>query len=64
LVVPRGHTLSRHRKFSFKLALQHDFVGLGAGSTLQEFVNQQTQRVERHLNVRVRLSSSTCLAAC
>jgi molybdate transport repressor ModE-like protein len=57
LVVPRGHVLSGRRKISFSLALQHDFVGLGAGSALQEYVNQQAQRAAQRLKVRVRLSS-------
>jgi len=57
LVVPRGHALSRLRKISFSLALQHDFVGLGTGSALQEYVNQQAKRASRRLKVRVRLSS-------
>jgi molybdate transport repressor ModE-like protein len=57
LVVPRGHALGRQRKISFSLALEHDFVGLGAGSALQEYVNQQAQRAARRLKVRVRLSS-------
>ncbi len=57
LSVPRGHVLSRRRKVSFSLALQHDFVGLGAGSALQEFVNQQAQRAAERLRLRVRLSS-------
>jgi molybdate transport repressor ModE-like protein len=57
LVVPRGHTLGRHRKVSFGLALEHDFVGLGAGSALQDYVNQQAQRAARRLKVRVRLAS-------
>jgi len=57
LVVPRGHVLSRQRKVSFSLALEHDFVGLGAGSALQEYVNQQAQRTGQRLKVRVRLSS-------
>ena len=57
LVVPRGHVLGRQRKISFNLALQHDFVGLGAGSALQEYVNQQAQRAAQRLKVRVRVSS-------
>jgi molybdate transport repressor ModE-like protein len=57
LAVPRGHVLSRRRKVSFSLALQHDFVGLGAGSALQEYVNQQAQRAAQRLKMRVRLSS-------
>jgi len=57
LVVPRGHVLSRRRQVSFSLALEHDFVGLGAGSALQEYVNQQAQRTGQRLKVRLRLSS-------
>jgi DNA-binding transcriptional LysR family regulator len=57
LVVPRNHALSGRRKISFSLALQYDFVGLGAGSALQDYVNQQAQRAAQRLKVRVRLSS-------
>jgi molybdate transport repressor ModE-like protein len=57
LAVPRGHVLSRRRKVSFSLALQYDFVGLGAESALQAYVNQQAQRAAERLRVRVRLSS-------
>jgi molybdate transport repressor ModE-like protein len=57
LVVPRGHALSRRRAVSFNLALEHDFVGLGVGSALQEYVKQQAQRAARRLKVRVRLGS-------
>jgi DNA-binding transcriptional LysR family regulator len=56
-LLTRGHVLSRRRKVSFSLALQHDFVGLGAGSALQAYVNQQAQRAAGRLRVRVRLSS-------
>jgi DNA-binding transcriptional LysR family regulator len=55
--VPRRHPLARHRRVSFGEALQHDFVGLGADSALQDYVNQQALRAGLRLRVRLRLSS-------
>lgn len=57
LAVPRAHPLSRFRKISFNLALEHDFVGLRANSALQTYVDQQAQRAGRRLKVRVRLGN-------
>jgi molybdate transport repressor ModE-like protein len=57
LAVPRTHPLARSRKIGFSLALEHDFVGLGANSVLQAFVQHQAQRAGRRMKVRVRLSS-------
>lgn len=57
LVVPRRHPLAGKRKVAFAETLSHDYVGLGAGSALQEFVGQQAERAGQRLRVRVRLSS-------
>ena len=57
LAVPRRHALARHRKVSFMQALQYDFVGLGADSALQAYVNQQALRAGLRLRVRLRLGS-------
>jgi hypothetical protein len=42
---------------AFAETLDHDYVGLGAASALQDFVSQQAERVGRQLKIRVRLSS-------
>jgi DNA-binding transcriptional LysR family regulator len=57
LVVPKTHALARHRKIGFALALEHDFVGLGADHPLQALVEQYAQRAGRVMRVRVHLSS-------
>jgi molybdate transport repressor ModE-like protein len=57
LIVPSKHPLARHREVSFRQALQHDFVGLGADSALQDYVNQQALRAGLRLRVRLRLGS-------
>jgi molybdate transport repressor ModE-like protein len=57
LIVPRKHPLARHRRVSFGEALQHDFVGLGTDSALQDYVNQQALRAGLRLRVRLRLGS-------
>jgi DNA-binding transcriptional LysR family regulator len=57
LIMPKRHPLARKRKVAFAETLDHDYVGLGSASPLQDFVNQQAERVGRQLKVRVRLSS-------
>ena len=57
LVMPKRHPLAGERRVAFTATLDHDYVGLGAGSALQEFVGQQAERAGRRLKVRVRLSS-------
>lgn len=57
VVMPRGHALAGRRKLAFADTLDHEYVGLGAASALQDFVNQQALRAGRRLKVRVRLSS-------
>lgn len=57
VVLPRRHPLAAKRKVAFAETLDHDYVGLGTGSSLQEFVGQQAERAGQRLRVRVRLSS-------
>lgn len=57
LVMPKRHPLAGNRKVPFVETLNHDFVGLGAASALQEFVGQQAERAGQRMRVRVRLSS-------
>ena len=56
-IMPRRHPLAGKRKLAFAETLDHDYVGLGAASALQDFVSQQAEHVGRQLKVRVRLSS-------
>jgi molybdate transport repressor ModE-like protein len=57
LIMPRRHPLAGKRKLAFAETLDHDYVGLGTASALQDFVSQQAERAGRRLKVRVRLSS-------
>ncbi len=56
LVVPRRHPLSRHSEIAFRESLDNDFVGLAAGSALQETLNHHAARAGRQLRLRVRLN--------
>jgi DNA-binding transcriptional LysR family regulator len=55
LVAPRQHVLRRHRRIAFRETLEHDYVGLAAGSALQEHVNEHAARSGHRLKLRVRL---------
>jgi molybdate transport repressor ModE-like protein len=56
LVAPRRHALGPYRKVSFREALNHDFVGLVAGSSLQQYLDHHAARAGRRLRLRVRLN--------
>jgi DNA-binding transcriptional LysR family regulator len=55
LVTPREHPLAGKRRIMFKEALAHDFVGLPAGSALQEHLDGHAARGGTALRLRVRL---------
>jgi DNA-binding transcriptional LysR family regulator len=55
LVTPLKHPLAGKRRISFKDALAHDFVGLSAGSALQENLDGHAARAGTALRLRVRL---------
>jgi DNA-binding transcriptional LysR family regulator len=55
LVAPRQHGLARHRQIAFRQTLEHDYVGLVAGSALQQHVNDHAARAGHRLKLRVRL---------
>jgi DNA-binding transcriptional LysR family regulator len=55
LVVPRGHRLAKCRQLAFRDVVAHDFVGLGAGSALQDHIGRHAARAGRALKLRVRL---------
>jgi DNA-binding transcriptional LysR family regulator len=56
VVTPRRHPISQRRKIAFCDILEHDFVGLPAGSALQEYLDHHAARAGRRMKVRVRLN--------
>jgi DNA-binding transcriptional LysR family regulator len=56
LVAPRRHVLARRRAVAFRETLDHDYVGLVAGSALQEHLDHHAARSGRRLKLRVRLA--------
>jgi len=55
LVVPRGHALAGRRRAALAEVADSEFVGLSAGSPLQELVDLHARRLGRHLHYRVRV---------
>lgn len=62
LIVPRRHRLARRRALAFREALEEDFVGLGSGSALQDYLGAQAARAGHSLKLRVRVSSFDAVA--
>ncbi len=56
LVVPRGHPLARRRKVAFADTLDHDYIGMHGGSTLQAWLDGVTRELGRTLRVRIQLT--------
>lgn len=55
LVAARRHPLARRRQLGLRDVLEQDFVGLPAGSALQDHVEDQAVRAGGRLKMRVRL---------
>jgi DNA-binding transcriptional LysR family regulator len=55
IVAPRRHSLGSRRRIAFPETLQHDFVGLVAGSALQDHIEDHAARAGHRLKMRVRL---------
>ena len=55
LVTPARHPLATRRRIAFQDALAHDFVGLSAGSALQDHIDGHAARAGHRLKLRVRL---------
>jgi DNA-binding transcriptional LysR family regulator len=55
LVTPRRHPLAKRRQIAFHETLAYDFVGLPAGSALQDHINDHAVRAGQRLKLRVRL---------
>jgi len=62
LIVPRRHRLARRRALAFREALGEDFIGLGSGSALQDYLGAQAARAGHALKLRVRVSSFDAIA--
>jgi len=56
LITPRQHALARKRQIAFRATLEHDYVGLVAGSALQEHLDGQAAQSGHRLKLRVRLT--------
>ncbi len=55
LVVPKDHPVGKRGLISFLEALENEFVGLAEGSSIQQFLAQEANHLNRRLNIRVRL---------
>ncbi len=55
LVVPRASPLAGHRQIAFRDVAGHDFVGLSAGSPLQDHLGEHAIRAGHPLSLRVRM---------
>ncbi|MEA2800464.1 MAG: hypothetical protein QOE49_559 [Rhodospirillaceae bacterium] len=55
LVTPARHLLAKRRRLAFQDALPYDFIGLPAGSALQEHLDGHAARAGRRLKLRVRM---------
>lgn len=56
LVVPRGHRWARRKRMAFADTLDEDAVGMHAGSTLQTFLAQVTEKLGKPLKLRIQLA--------
>jgi DNA-binding transcriptional LysR family regulator len=55
LALPKDHPVGKRRRISFLEALENEFVGLSEASSIQRFLAQEANRLNRRLNIRVRL---------
>ena len=55
LVTPARHPLAKRRRLAFQDALPYDFIGLPAGSALQEHLDGHAARAGHRLKLRVRV---------
>ena len=54
LIVARDHALSRRRRVALRDVVDHDFIGLSAGSALQEYLGEQALFEGRNFYFRAR----------
>lgn len=57
LAVSPGHPLAAAGAVRFADVIDHDYIGLHEGSTLQQFVDQLMQHARRRLHIRVQVSN-------
>ena len=57
LAVTPGHPLENQDKVRFAQVVEHDYIGLHQGSTLQHFVDQLMMSARRRLHIRVQVSN-------
>ncbi|THF60540.1 LysR family transcriptional regulator [Pseudothauera rhizosphaerae] len=57
LAVAPGHPLAPAAAVRFSDVIDHDYIGLHEGSTLQQFVDQLMQNARRRLHIRVQVSN-------
>jgi DNA-binding transcriptional LysR family regulator len=62
LIVPRGHALARRRRVRFAETLDHDFVGLHTGSSINQELARASLAAERPLRLRIQVTSYDALA--
>lgn len=62
LIARRDHRFARRRTLAFREALDEDFVGLGAGSALQDYLGAHAARAGQAFKLRVRVSSFDAIA--
>jgi DNA-binding transcriptional LysR family regulator len=55
LVTPKAHRLARRHEIGLREALAEDFIGLGQGSALQDYLGQHAIRAGAPLKLRVRV---------
>lgn len=57
LAVPRGHRFALRKRIAFAETLDEPHVGLYAGSTLQQFLAERTERLGQPQRLRVQVAS-------
>jgi DNA-binding transcriptional LysR family regulator len=62
LIVPRRHALARKRKVALADTLDHDFVGLHTGSSINQQLAQASLAAQRTLRLRIQVTSYDALA--
>jgi DNA-binding transcriptional LysR family regulator len=62
ILVPRGHALARRAGHGFDALLEHDFVGLHAGTAAHEQMRERAQALGRTLNARMQVHGFDAIA--
>ena len=62
LIVPRGHVLAKKRSIAFGQTLEHDYVGLHTGSSINQQLARASLAAQRTLRLRIQVTSYDALA--